>query len=522
MLGFITASCSDFLKLEDIDTSNVNFKNAKNLDYVFPLAKGEAQLNEILKGHNIGNGYLVDKNGKLFIQYKDKKVFSYKFSDIFDNNIPTNEAHIKFPKNGFPETLIPVPTSILKTILDKYFPKQEGTIEFNLPKTITEINEFIFDCSLNLHAKDVPLNLDIEITFPELQDDKGKTLVVNHTLKKATEPKTIPFEGIQYNGKDKGNKINLSYIITSKVSDDNDSSINFVKGNKIDLKLSFEKVTPIRFKGKTDAIKKELPKYSNDTNFENFDKIKDLILFGSELKVNVETKGVLGEAQLTPIFVKKNKSESDINIEYRNISFNSLNKKDSQEISFKGKKIESVVNELLKNNLETKAEIILNPNGEEFTLTKDTEINVGLTFEQPLNLSLKDMEINYTTDLLDCEELLKDYKENLDNCSLVIWSETDIPLEIKLDNIDILDKNEKPIGRNLKVNGLLKGSTNGKFAKSRVVGKIMGGDIKKMIATKEVYLKFKGHLKSIDEKQVTLQPKQKLKLKVVLGINHDF
>ncbi len=522
MLGLLAltslGSCNKLLDVPNIDQDSIKFKLRENLDCVLPLAKAEANISEVLFGHEVGDGYLVSEEDKLIIRYTEDNIIDYSFSDFFDKGVPSYNNKVKYPKEGFPYSQT-VSEKQLPDLLPDLFPVQQEHIDLELPEEVTVVNKFKFSGRLSFQTSNMPINLKLHISFSEVVGSDGKPFFFEVDCAKGENSKVVQLKDLTYVGENLGNKLRLSYKIERTLLD-NEESVTFQKGKYVKLQLKTENIMVYFFEGKTKPYVKEVEGLVSKPDFSFFDKTSGLRLYNSKISLNLKGQSLIGAIQFRPSFLIKqeNQEQTQVNLEEQEAEFAKLEKESLATFNYQGDKVEKLLDAFLNKNIDTRGEIVVNPEGKRLAFTQDTKLKGSIAFEQELDFKMDDYSFDLTTSKVDAVSELEYY---LNNCSLLVHSESNIPLEISFDSIEVLDKEKQEVNYTIPMDGVLRGARN-KTSKSKVLVKLLAKDIKKFIELNEFYLRFRGHLSSIDKERVQLDGRQQLKIKVVLGVNHKF
>lgn len=519
-MGFVgLSSCTKALDITNVQKDDISLKLNSKPDYLIPLAKADATISEVLMGNKIGNGYIIKSGDELKLHYEVENTLKYRFVDFFKSKVEDHKSEVKYPKNGYSISGSFTPKQF-ELLIPQIWPKEEESLEFDLPEEVTEVNKFQFSGSLIVRVTEVPVNLNLKLSFLEVKDNKGNNYSVNLPCERnKVSQKEFDLSNLLYTGTNLTNKLKLTYELNTEVRNDA-SNIDIVAGKGLKIELISRNVDVKLFDGKTKPYIKDIEKIADKPNFTLFDDAKGLELYDSHLALKLNARHLVGNALFKPKFIVQGGSE--FSLDEKEAKFNSLKGVSSDALKYQGDKVASVLNEFLHNKLDTDGQIIINPNGERIAFDQDTELDANIVFEQDLAFKLKD----YSFEIVSGEVNIKSYddilRESFDNYALALYTESDIPLQVSFDDIEILDKDKENVKHTISCKGILKGSKQTIANKSKIVCQITKEDVDKLLETEDACLRFKGHIASLNKERVLLKANQSLKIQLIIGLNHQF
>ncbi len=499
--------------------NDVEVNIAPSSDYVLPVASGKATISEILTGHEVGEDYLSIQGDKMMIRYVKEDIIDYKFDNLFETDAISLKTAVRDPRKGYPATKhIPAfKANNASAFVKSLFPEQTEVLEFTFPENILEVNKLDFNCLFEFWTENLPLNAQLIVELPEVKTAEGKPVVVEWNCQKGQKnAQKLDLKNVVYTGKSLGSKFKLTFLIKHKLLDNN-TPIDIIKGQAMTLHVNAKDLNVNMLDGKTKAYTKDLDPKTFKSDFEFFNEMKGLEFFGSKLALEVKSKSLIGQVKFSPKIML---AKEPLALQEKMLDFNKYETAEDM-LKYEGQDIEKLLKSFLGNETKVAGKVVLNPKSSRIAFGLDTEIKGDLVFEQAFDFKLKDYVIEMNNEDIDFG-ILENFQDSFDNCSLLIHSESNLPLSLHLDGIELMDEDMNPINYVIPIKGMIEGAKDGSIRESKLVVKITKKDIDKLIEVEKGGLQIKAHLSSTDGARVQLKPSQVINLKAVLGINHQF
>ncbi len=517
LLG-LCSSCNDLLRLDRKKDITLAFEQKP--DIVVPIAYGSASLFEVLDGYKIGGNYLVVEDNDFYIRYEAKRIFSFGVDALFNNKIAIPKQVFHYPKQGYKETKDIEGNKLYE--LKSFFPDELYSADLQLPKEVLKTEKLDFDAVLLLSVKDSPINARVILNFLNVQNENGQNIRVALNIQPSTRERVykIPLYTCSFRGEAEGNVLPLKYRLELQ-PEITKGTVSLVQGEAIKLESLGSEVKIHSFAGKLAPYKTNLEKIKGRPWFDLYKNKTDFQLHEGKLALSFENENVEAQLAIQPSFAIKHKNQpSSLWLGERE---EMLLKGQPKEFIYQGEKVQELFSAFFQNTAHLQGLVEISPDSEQLILAKGSKIHANLLFEQKLDFSLGSLKIDYTSQKIEMQKQANFMElSKAETLSLVIYGQSNIPLQLNLEKIVVLDENKKPTGQEILIKGEVKGSLDNQMVKSHISTSISKAEFERLRSEGDIHLSVRGTLSSLRKERVSLKSDQEIKMNILIGCNHQF
>lgn len=467
------------------------------------ITRSDKEKKELLKVNNDGT-------------LKLSKTFSSLYRENLLNIVQPKEkdvnAKFSFALGNFAG--MPISPSLIPQGGLKLMPKKDK-IEIELPEQVRSLDKINLSCTLDISLSDLPVDMSYIIEFDEITDGNDQPIRFEWNTKDNPGKIQKDFPVVILKNKT-GNKLSLNYSITPTILSVKENLAILPANIMMDISLSNIEIQ--RFEG---VIHNNLElTHSEPISFayEEWDKIKDLSIWGSSIYLDLSYQGKLNFTVSTDLNLK-NKNNSKINPTIP-IDLNSIAKKEQKVFTYNITNLDDILKNISKDGLSVNTTTI-DFNNSKVILDKNSFIDLSLTIDLPLKFKFTSYPLDFKIAAplinFDIDQYVVDNKL-LKNLYLELNSKSTLPISFVIKSLVLTDSNSKSIkDGNIPVNIDIKYSKDGK--KLEISNNKIDIDLEKLkLLQKADSIQFIGEIKSSGD-WVEFREEQYLNLSSAISIN---